>query len=118
MDNAADVLNLERLQEAYEDDRAAIANLLGLARETELRYITALHEAITIRDIRGVARAAHSIKGSASNIGAQRVSRIAADIEDQAKLERWDSIPAFTEELERAYTELSSHITRYAAKIV
>jgi len=118
VEKAGDVLNLERLQEAYEDDRAAIANLLGLARETELRYITALHEAIAKGEIRGVARAAHSIKGSASNIGAQRVSRIAADIEDQAKLEHWERIPALTEELERSYAELSSHITQYAAKIV
>lgn len=118
MNDIDDVLNLERLEEAYEDDRQAIANLLGLARETEARYIRALREAIARADIRAVARAAHSIKGSASNIGAVRVSRMAADIEDRARLERWDGIAGFADELDRSYAELTTRIADYAAKAV
>jgi HPt (histidine-containing phosphotransfer) domain-containing protein len=113
-----DVLNLTRLEEAYDDDRAAIASLLGLARETESRYIRALREAIAQADLRAVARAAHSIKGSASNIGATRVSRIAADIEDQARRERWDGIAGFADDLDRGYAELTSRIAEYAANAV
>ena len=118
MNETDDVLNLERLEEAYDDDRPAIANLLGLARETESRYIRALREGIAQTDIQAVARAAHSIKGSASNIGATRVSRIAADIEDRARLERWDGIAAFADELDRRYAELTSRIAEYAANAV
>jgi HPt (histidine-containing phosphotransfer) domain-containing protein len=113
-----DVLNLTRLEEAYDDDRSAIADLLGMARETELRYITALREAIAKADFRSVARAAHSIKGSASNIGALRVSRIAADIEDRAKVERWDGIAGFADELDRRFEELTARIADYAASVV
>jgi HPt (histidine-containing phosphotransfer) domain-containing protein len=111
-----DVLNLARLEEAYGDDRAGIANLLGLARETELRCITALRDGMERADIRAVARAAHSIKGSASNIGATRVSRVAADIEDRARLERWDDIAGFADELDARYAELSTRIAAYAAE--
>jgi len=116
--SADDVLNLARLEEAYGDDSAAIANLLGLARETELRYITALREGIAHDDIGAVARAAHSIKGSASNIGAARVSRVAADIENQARIERWEGISGFADELDVQYAELSVRIAEYTAKIV
>ncbi len=113
-----DVLNLGRLEEAYDDDRPAIANLLGLARDTESRYIKALREGMARDDIGAVARAAHSIKGSASNIGAARVSGIAADIEDQARLGRWDGIAAFADALDMSYAELSTRIAEYAALIV
>jgi len=117
VNTADDVLNLARLEEAYGDDRAGIANLLGLARDTELRYITALREGMREVDIRAVARAAHSIKGSASNIGALRVSRVAAEIEDRARLDRWDDIAAFADELDARYAELTARIADYAATV-
>ncbi len=117
MTHADDVLNLRRLEEAYDDDRGAIASLLGMACETELRYITALREGIGKDDLLAVARAAHSIKGSASNIGALQVSRIAADIEDRAKLQRWDGIAGFAEELDRRYAQLLERVSEYSATV-
>ncbi len=110
-----DILILTRLEEAYDDDRAAIANLLGLACETELRYITALREGIAQNDLRAVARAAHSIKGSASNIGAARVSRVAAEIEERAKRDTWDGIASCVEELDSRYAELRTRVSEYTA---
>jgi HPt (histidine-containing phosphotransfer) domain-containing protein len=112
-----DVLNLARLEEAYGDDRAGIATLLSLARDTELRYITALRDGIASDDIGAVARAAHSIKGSASNIGALRVSRVAADIEDRARVKSWDNILNFADELDARYAELTARIAEYAATV-
>jgi HPt (histidine-containing phosphotransfer) domain-containing protein len=111
-----DVLNLDRLEEAFDDDRAAIANLLGLARETESRYIRALRDGMAQADILAVARAAHSIKGSALNIGATRVSRVAADIEDRARGDRWDGIAGLADELDQSYAELTVRIADYARK--
>jgi HPt (histidine-containing phosphotransfer) domain-containing protein len=108
------VLDLRRLEEVYENDRAGIANLLGLACESEARYITSLRDAILHEDLVAVARAAHSIKGSASNIGAMLLSRVAADIEDQAKRARWDGIVEFADELDRRYAELRVRVARYA----
>ncbi len=112
-----DVLNLTRLVEAFETDVASIANLLTLARETEKRYIAALHAAIAGADLIAVARAAHSIKGSASNIGSMSVSSAAARIEDRARAGRWDDIATFATELDAAYIELSERIALYAAGV-
>ena len=117
MPYADDVLNLARLEEAYEDDRSAIASLLGLACETELRYIKSLREAIAADDLNGVAKAAHSIKGSASNIGATQLSQVAADIEDRARQQRWDQIAEFADELERRYIVMRARVGEYAASI-
>ena len=112
-----DVLNLTRLVEAFESDVASIAHLLTLARETEKRYIGALHAAIAAEDLVAVARAAHSIKGSASNIGGSNVSKAAARIEDRARAGSWDNVAAFATELDAAYLELSERIERYAAGV-
>ena len=112
-----DVLNLTRLVEAYETDKVAIAKLLTLAKATEKRYIAALRTAINRSDLREVARAAHSIKGSASNIGADQVSRIAAHIEDRARQTSWDGIADLADELDGSYDELCARIVQYAAKI-
>jgi len=105
------------LEEAYEDDRASIAELLGLACQTELRYLTALREGIVAGDLRAVASAAHSIKGSASNIGATIVSRAAAAIEDRARQGQWDDIPQLADELDRRYVELRTRVAEYTASI-
>jgi HPt (histidine-containing phosphotransfer) domain-containing protein len=114
-----DVLDLGRLKEAFgEDDRVGIADLLRRARETESGYLRALREGIAQADIRAVARAAHSIKGSASNIGANRFSRVAADIEDRARLEQWDGIAGLADDLERCFAELTARITEYGATAV
>jgi HPt (histidine-containing phosphotransfer) domain-containing protein len=115
VDEIDDVLNLERLKEAFGDDRAGIADLLRRARETESTYLRALREGIGQADIRAVSRAAHSIKGSASNIGAIRFSRVAADIEERARLERWDGIAGLADELDRCFAELTFRIAEYAA---
>jgi HPt (histidine-containing phosphotransfer) domain-containing protein len=104
------------LEEAFGDDRAGIANLLSMACETELRYLAALREAIASTDIRAVASAAHSIKGSASNIGAMRMSRVAAKIEDRARLESWDGIADDAAELDRRYDEVRARVREYAAQ--
>jgi HPt (histidine-containing phosphotransfer) domain-containing protein len=117
VNTADDVLNVARLVEAYGEDRAGIATLLGLARDTELRYITELRAGMTRDDIVAVAGAAHSIKGSASNIGATRVSRVAADIEDRARVGRWDGIADLARQLDLDYAELVGRIAAYAASV-
>jgi HPt (histidine-containing phosphotransfer) domain-containing protein len=110
-------LDTRRLEEAYGDDRAGIADLLAMACESELRYIAALRDGIASQDLHAVARAAHSIKGSASNIGAMRLSRVAAEIEDRAKLDRWDEIAGFVEELDRRYADLRLRVAQYAQTV-
>jgi hypothetical protein len=45
------------------------------------------------------------------------VSRIAADIEDRAKLQRWDGIAGFAEELDRRYAQLLERVSEYSATV-
>jgi two-component system sensor histidine kinase BarA len=80
-----DVLDLTRLQEAFEDDTAGIAELLEMALETGKKHCAALEAAIAAGDAPAVAKAAHGIKGSSGNIGANRVMEIAARVDARAR---------------------------------
>lgn len=112
-----DVLDVKRLVEAYDDDIGSIAKLLGMARETERRYIKNLRDSLNTGNVAGVAGAAHSIKGSASNIGASRVSKVAARIEDQARRNVLEGVGALADELDDEYRDLCARIAAYAAAV-
>src|SRR5205085_9722205 len=61
-----------------------LAELLAVyLRDTPPR-LAALHEAVARADAEALRRAAHSLKGSSSQIGAVQVARLCADIEEQA----------------------------------
>jgi HPt (histidine-containing phosphotransfer) domain-containing protein len=111
------VLNVARLVEAFENDTASIANLLTLARETEKRYLRELRAGIAGNDIAEVTKAAHSIKGSASNIGAAKVSAVAARIEDLTRVGNWDGVAGLADDLDAEFDELCGRISEYAASV-
>jgi HPt (histidine-containing phosphotransfer) domain-containing protein len=83
-------------------DPAALDNLRALGDEAFLQEIIdiflsdtptridELRRALATRDVRTFARAAHSIKGSASNLGAEPLRALAATLEHDAG----DAIPA------------------------
>jgi HPt (histidine-containing phosphotransfer) domain-containing protein len=83
-------------------DPAALDNLRALGDEVFLqeiidiflsdtpKRIDELRRALAARDLRTFARAAHSIKGSASNLGAEPLRALAASLEHDAR----DTIPA------------------------
>jgi len=107
------ILDLSRLREAFEDDDAGIIELLEMALETGAKHVERLKSALAEGDARSVARAAHGIKGSASNIGALEVTRISATIEDQARNDRLDGVTQLAAQLEGAYAELRQTVRDY-----
>jgi len=110
------VLDLSRLREAFEDDEAGIVELLEMALGTGAKHVASLSEALAASDPPGVARAAHGIKGSASNIGAVAVTRISAEIEELARTGRLDGVSELTIQLDGAYAALRDTVREYRAE--
>ncbi|GAC1418142.1 MAG: hypothetical protein NVSMB5_09390 [Candidatus Velthaea sp.] len=111
------ILDLSRLQGAFDDDVTGIADLLEMALETGAKHLHALHAGLQSADLGAVSRAAHSIKGSTSNIGANSAALLASDIESRARSGTWDGIAALADELDRAYSELRASVAAYRAEI-
>jgi HPt (histidine-containing phosphotransfer) domain-containing protein len=112
------VLDLTRLTEAYEDDVAGIAELLQMALGTHDKHLNNLRAAIAAHDAAMLARAAHGIKGSSSNIGAGGVTRVSTEIDARARDGRWDGIDELAAELEAAVAALKATVEAYRAAVL
>lgn len=97
------VLDLSRLRDVYEDDTAGMLELFDMMLRNSAAHLDALDAALQRRDLDGVRKAAHSIKGSSGNVGANELSRTAAEIEDAARGESWDGVPEKVAGLRPAY---------------
>jgi HPt (histidine-containing phosphotransfer) domain-containing protein len=108
-----EVLDLARLEEAFEDDTGGIAELLEMALETGAKHRRTLADALAAGDAQLVARAAHSIKGSAGNIGASRVAELAAELEERARAGDLTDAPERVAAIDVAYAMLAQRVGDY-----
>ena len=111
------VLDLSRLVEAFEDDTAGIAELLEMALETGRRHRVALAEGIAAGDVEVVRRAAHSIKGSSGNIGANAVMEIAAALEERARAGDLSDAAGRAAEIDAGYAQVEKAVRDYRASL-
>lgn len=63
------------------DDEEVLAELLVLFRDSSLADLDKINEGIANQSPRGMADAAHSIKGAAASLGIEAIRRIASEIE-------------------------------------
>jgi HPt (histidine-containing phosphotransfer) domain-containing protein len=111
------VLDLWRLQEAFEDDTAGIAELLEMAMETGRKHRAALEAGLASGDANVVARAAHGIKGSAGTIGATAVYALAAELDARARTGELDGARERVDAIGAAYAQVEEEVRAYRASL-
>jgi HPt (histidine-containing phosphotransfer) domain-containing protein len=109
------ILDLSRLEEAFEDDRNGIAELLEMALETGAKHRRALEEGLAAGDAAVVARAAHSIKGSAGTIGATVVYQLAVELDERARSGNLDRTRERIDAIDAAYARVAAEVRDYRA---
>jgi HPt (histidine-containing phosphotransfer) domain-containing protein len=82
--------------------------MLGFFREDAPAWLRRLHQAMTNNDLPAVRFAAHTLKGQASNFGAERAVQAAAAVESAARELRPTELPAGVRDLDAAFKELLS----------
>lgn len=112
------VLDLSRLEEAFEDDRAGIADLLEMALQTGAKHQRLLDEGVASADAAVVARAAHGIKGSAGNIGAMTVYELAIELDQRARLGNLEGARERIDAIGAAYAQVADEVRAYRATLV
>jgi len=93
------------------DDPELFQEMVGLLRSDAPPLLDALHEAHKAGDAVRMHRAAHTLKGLASNFGAERAVAAAAEAERLAKANQSAGLPAAIRELEEAIAELIGALT-------
>ncbi len=86
-----------------DDGDAFLKEIIGIFLEDTPIRITELHKSRVSGDAITFTRAAHSIKGSSSNVGAQELRSIAEKLEYQARQRGIDDVEALVAELEAAF---------------
>lgn len=69
-----------------------IVELIDLYLEDAPRRMAALRESVVRRDLPGVKREVHSLKGSSGNLGALRIAEICQELEGTEPGDSWPSI--------------------------
>ena len=107
------IKNLRALNPGDQDE--FLREIIGIFFEDMPRRITELDQSLAAGDRPKFARAAHSIKGSSSNLGAAALRDVAGQLETQAQKEGLGQVAellaSLKNEFERAHAELSKLIS-------
>jgi len=91
---------LEALQDVMEDEYPILLDTFVADSEERLRL---LHQAQVEGDAQGVRLAAHSFKGSCSNMGAVLLANLCKELEDAGRRDALELAPALIEQIEREF---------------
>src|SRR5215831_15639595 len=109
-------LDLAMALERVEGDRELLEELAQMFAEESERNIAEIHAAFNAGDVKVLERLAHTVKGSASNIGAMSVAQAALALEEKARAEDLSSgavlIAAVEAELGRLRPELDALVKK------
>lgn len=91
-------------------DDAFLREIIGIFLQDTPQRIADLRSSLAAGDVTTFSRAAHSLKGSASNLGANRLSKAAAQLEQQSRQDGLgnvaEQIPVIESEFATAREEL------------
>jgi HPt (histidine-containing phosphotransfer) domain-containing protein len=100
-------INLKVIQELRSIDppsaREFLAEIVDLFVKEGRGHLDRLRESIAEKDVATAARAAHTLKGSAGNLGAEFLSRLCARMQDLSKAGDWAAAEALRPDLEREF---------------
>ncbi len=92
---ALDPVSLASLKELREPGQPdPLAELAELYQRESTACVQRLEQGIAEKDSALATRAAHSLKGSSSNLGAHQLAALCATMEQAAKNSEWDALPA------------------------
>jgi CheY-like chemotaxis protein len=110
--DASALAALQDLQGEGQPDLLAELSAIYL-RETPLR-LAALHEALARADAEALRRAAHSLKGSSSQMGAVQMARLCTELEEQARTTNLMGAPETVRRLDEAFGRVRTHLQALA----
>jgi HPt (histidine-containing phosphotransfer) domain-containing protein len=99
-----------------DDEDAFLKDIIGIFLEDTPERITELKQCLTAYDQPKFTRAAHSIKGSASNLGATRVRAVAEKLEHQSRNSGLDGLDSLIANLVDEFAIAKAELDRIAGK--
>jgi len=80
-----DIIDDQIYKELHQEIGSALSTMIKVFIDDMPSYIRSLKDAVKVKDARAYADFAHSIRGAASNFGANRLCRVCAEIETKGR---------------------------------
>lgn len=110
-DPTIDMQAIDGLRE-LSPDADFLRELVEIYLQDTPQRMVELEEALGKNDLSGAARAAHTIKGSSSNFGAIKLTKLAHDIELQGKAGSFADSPASLNNLKAEYAQVAQTLSK------
>ncbi len=103
-------LDIDRAVTEFMGQREVLAGLLRTFIERIGEQLSVIRRAMACRDFKMIASQAHSIKGGAANLTADRLAAVAAELESAADSQEQDNMSDLPEKLEQEYQRLKDYL--------
>ena len=110
-DQSIDMQAIDALRE-LSPDADFIRELIEIYLQDTPQRIAELDAGLTKQDFALFSRAAHTIKGSSSNFGATKLTKLAHELEMQGKASNLSSAPEACLKLKAEYTQVAEALTK------
>ena len=107
--------DLSRLQQLAEGDKAIVERLINLFLEDANQHGKLLRDAVEKRDAKRVESEAHRIKGGASQVGAEALRGLAAELEGLGRTSELDAADRILAAFEDEYHRVSGFLRKEMA---
>lgn len=109
--------NINELLQRVDGDREFLRELLSIYREDSQVNLQKAKSALLERDLAGLMRAGHTLKGMLRNLSMNRAGDIAFALETAARRESVQEAEALLEQLEQALAELLPEVEAELAEV-
>lgn len=113
LDPNLEIVDINRLNELFDDDITEITTILDTFAKSMPSLLTRLSEAFNKCNFENITKIAHHIKGSAANIGLNRVAKICEHFEISANSQDLESLT----KLHRLLSEESEDLNTYIEEV-
>ena len=110
-------VNLEHIREVTMGDDEFLAELIDLFLNDTPTQLQALRNAVGTGDAEGVAAAAHRLKGSSGNMGAESLSALCLHVEKSSSGNQLEGLPQLVEEVGEEFAQVREILTNLRSEL-
>ena len=104
---------IDELREMESRGAISVQRMAELFRDSGATIMPLLHQALEQKRAGDLRREAHTLRGSARDLGALRLASVCQNLEELARVESFDGAAALIADIEMAFKEADEAITNY-----
>jgi two-component system, sensor histidine kinase and response regulator len=93
-----------------------LSEVVAIVLEECPKRLAAIHESCAARDSEAARRAAHSLKGAVTHLGAKKLAQVLQAIENGGRSGDWDTVSALLPDADEGWSALVRELEAYKSR--